>query len=114
MRRGVVMRAHHAKCGLTDRIQKIVVEHVAGADESDSRLAQSALGELLQHSRTLSGWDKHEQGIGLGVFDALKERRVVGTAQWRAQRIAPASSTLGESLDERLFSVETGAVVGDE
>ena len=85
VRGGIVMRAHDAERWLPDRIQQIVVEHVAGAYQVDPRLAQSALGELLEYGGAFAGWDEDEQGIGLGVLHALQERRVIGAPQRRAQ-----------------------------
>ena len=109
----VVERRDDADRRRAHALEQVVVGDVAGADEPDAGLLQAALVELLHHREALAGGHEHEQRVGLRVLRALQERRVVGVAQRRLDRLDDLAARRLEHRHERLFGVEPRAVVGD-
>src|SRR5215472_8951770 len=54
VRRRVVLRSDHPERGRADRFEDVVVQHVAGSDQADAGILETAFGELLEHCRSLS------------------------------------------------------------
>src|ERR1700694_2135479 len=96
----IVMRADDTERRLPDGVEQIVVEDVAGADQADPGLTQSTLRKLLENGGALARGNEYEQGIRLGVLDALEERRVVRTAQGSAKRVAHSPPAVRKALVE--------------
>ena len=71
------MRGHCAERRIADVGEKVVVGHVAGADQLDPRLVEAALDEFLHEDRALTRRHEDEHGVRRVVLYPLQEWREV-------------------------------------
>ena len=108
------MRGHGAERRVAHAGEKVIVGHVAGADQLDPRLVEAALDEFLHEHGALAGRHKDEHRVRRVVLDALQERGEIRILQRHANLLLDRSAALLEGLREPFLGVDAGAVIGDK
>ncbi len=115
MRGRVVEARDETERPLAHRLQHAVVGQVAGADQLDTRLLQTALlVPLDEGDRLAPRRDEHEHRLRLRVLDSLQIRREVRVLQRRAHAVDHLAAGGLERLHECALGVDAGTVVGYE
>ena len=112
---GVVKRRDQAERRIANCFQDVLVRQIAGGNQLDACLAQSAFLEAFHEGNGFAaGWQEQEHGIGLGVLDLLQEGREIRVFDRCAHFTDDLAASGSEGLFELAFGIVAGAVVGDQ
>ena len=103
-----------AENAVAHRVERFVVERVAGADDLHAVLDEPAVEHLPHELARLRRRHEQHQRVGLQVLGLLQERRELGRRERRAQLVDDLAAELFEARLERVLRIEAGTVVGDE
>src|SRR5439155_26307977 len=107
VRRGIVEAGDQAERGLAHRLQHAVVGEIAGGDDADAGLLETAfLVTLDERDRLAARRKKDEDRFRPGVLDALQERREVGIDERRPDAVDDLATRSLERLDKRRLGVD--------
>ena len=106
---------HDAKRRIAHRLEHAIIGQVAGRNDLDPSLGETAFLVTADEGDGLTTRRKeHEDRLRVGVAGALNERREFGVLKRHAHRADNFATGGGERFDESTFGINTGSEVGHE
>src|SRR5438552_4826827 len=109
----IIAGSDQAQRNIAHRRQLLVGQQVLCRSDVNSGLAQPEIPDRIRECGRLRAWYPEEYDVGLGVPDALHERREIGVVRGNTDRADDLAATVGKTLGEGSFGIMPGDKVAD-